>query len=120
MVGGLQIKIRAFGAAEWLLSRSETEQLSWQNMPDEQDPLAKEDQLSQDRNLGGRIRRELSRTCPNQTEVERLTWPSGEMPAGVLNGSLMVRRRSTVRFRNGAPAQRDFSNNFLTANFEIK
>jgi len=32
----------------------------------------------------------------------------------------MVRRRSTVRFRNGAPAQRDFSNPYLSADFKIK
>src|SRR5216683_1078397 len=31
----------ASGATEWLLLRSETEQLPWQNTPDEQDPLAK-------------------------------------------------------------------------------
>jgi hypothetical protein len=32
----------------------------------------------------------------------------------------MVRRRSTVRFRNGAPAQRSFSNFFLLVDFKIK
>jgi hypothetical protein len=32
----------------------------------------------------------------------------------------MVRRRSTVRFRNGAPAQRDFSNPSSLADFKIK
>jgi hypothetical protein len=32
----------------------------------------------------------------------------------------MVRRRSTVRFRNGAPAQRVFSNSSLSADFKIK
>ena len=53
------------------------------------------------RNLGGRIRRELSRTWPNRAEVERLTWPSGEMPGWRLERIPMVRRRSTVRFRNG-------------------
>jgi hypothetical protein len=32
----------------------------------------------------------------------------------------MVRRRSTVRFRNGAPAQASFSNSCLSADFKIK
>jgi hypothetical protein len=32
----------------------------------------------------------------------------------------MVRRRSTVRFRNGAPGQLDFSNSYLSADLKIK
>ena len=32
--------IRCLHTAEWLLSRSETEQQPWRNTPDEQDPLA--------------------------------------------------------------------------------
>jgi hypothetical protein len=41
MVGGLQTRSGTSNAAEWLLSRSETEQLQWQDLPNEQDPLQK-------------------------------------------------------------------------------
>jgi len=49
--------------------------------------------------LGDRIRRELARTSLNRAEVERLTWPSGDMPGQDVDRNSMVRRRSTVRFR---------------------
>ena len=69
----------------------------------------------------GTARGTAFRIVPAHRELSVLRAVSSVLLVRTVNEAvLMVRRRSTVRFRNGAPGQRKFSNFSLSGDFKIK
>src|SRR5208282_2411621 len=58
------------------------------------------------RNLGGRIRREPSRTSPDRAEVEPLTWPFTEMPGRRADRTSMGKEAPDEASRDRQPRDR--------------